>query len=332
MTASNPSPADSARGSFRAGADPRLANVTSHDGDTHSDGGANTFAPGDLVDQRYKITRLIGSGSSGEVYEASDQALGVAVALKTLREETARHPVQMERFRREIQNARRVTHPNVCRIFDMGVQRAGKLQRFFLTMELLPGKSLSTFISEKAPLSTADALPLVTQIAAGLQAAHDSGVIHRDLKPGNIMIADANTGAYVLRAIITDFGLAISADQASIGLTESDEILGTPEYMAPEQAMVGSATAASDVYALGLITYELLAKRRPFDAEATPIATILKRNREAPRPLRVLLPNVDPKWDAAIMRSLERDPAARFQRPADFMTALTSGGRAGKGR
>jgi serine/threonine protein kinase len=307
--------------------------VTSHDGDTHSDEGANkhAFAPGELVDQRYKITRLIGSGTSGEVYEASDQALGVAVALKTLREEMARHPVQMERFRREIQNARRVTHPNVCRIFDMGVQRAGTLQRFFLTMELLPGKSLSTFISEKAPLTTADALPLVTQIAAGLQAAHDSGVIHRDLKPGNIMVADGNTGSYLLRAIITDFGLAISADQAALGLTESDEILGTPEYMAPEQAMVGSATAASDVYALGLITYELLAKRRPFDAQATPIATILKRNREPPRPLRVLLPGIDAKWDAAIMRSLERDPAARFQRPADFVTAL-GGGRAGKGR
>jgi serine/threonine protein kinase len=309
--------------------------VTSQDGDSHSHEGANNhaFAPGDLVDQRYKITRLIGTGSSGEVYEASDQALGVAVALKTLREEMARHPVQMERFRREIQNARRVTHPNVCRIFDMGVQRAGKHQRFFLTMELLPGKSLSRFISDKAPLSTADALPLVSQIAAGLQAAHDSGVIHRDLKPGNIMIADGTTGTYLLRAIITDFGLAISTDQAGIGLTESDELLGTPEYMAPEQAMVGTATPASDVYALGLITYELLAKRRPFDAEATPIATILKRNREPPRPLRVLLPNVDPKWDAALMRCLDRDPAARFQRPADFLTALTGGsGRAGKAK
>lgn len=299
--------------------------MTSHDGETNSHDGAQAFALGELVAERYKITRLIGAGSSGEVYQAQDQALGVAVALKTLREEMARHPVQLERFRREIQNARRVTHPNVCRIFDMGVQRSGKLQRFFLTMELLPGQSLATFIASKAPLSTADALPLVTQIAAGLQAAHDVGVVHRDLKPGNIMIADGGAGAPLLRAIITDFGLAISADQAGIGLTESDEILGTPEYMAPEQAMVGTATPSSDVYALALITYELLAKRRPFDAEATPIATILKRNREPPRPLRVLLPNVDPKWDAALLKALQKDPAARFQRPADFIAALTGG-------
>jgi serine/threonine protein kinase len=238
----------------------------------------------------------------------------------------------MERFRREIQNARRVTHPNVCRIFDMGVHREGKVQRFFLTMELLPGQSLVKFIAANAPMTIPDALPLVTQIAAGLQAAHDSGVVHRDLKPGNIMIADGQTGSSLHRAIITDFGLAISADQASIGLTESDEILGTPEYMAPEQAMVGTATPATDVYALGLIVYEMLAKRRPFDPEATPIATILKRNREPPRPLRVLLPNIDPKWDAALLKCLQRDPAARFQRPADFIAAVTGGGGRAKGR
>ena len=317
-----------AEGLRRAGGHPRLANVTSQDGDTDSHGRASNkhaFAPGTLVDERYKITRLIGSGISGEVYEASDQALGVAVALKTLREEMARHPVQMERFRREIQNARRVTHPNVCRIFDMGVHRHGKHQRFFLTMEFVPGHSLARFISEKAPLSTADTLPLLTQIAGGLQAAHDSGVVHRDLKPGNIMIQTANTGTDLLRAIITDFGLAISTDQLGIGLTESDELLGTPEYMAPEQATVGTATPATDVYALGLIAYEMLAKRRPFDAEATPIATVLKRNREPPRPLRVLLPNIDPTWDAAVLRCLQKDPAARFQRPVDFITALTSG-------
>jgi len=115
-----------------------------------------------------------------------------------------------------------------------------------------------------------------------------------------------------------------------IGLTESDELLGTPEYMAPEQATVGASTPASDVYALGLIVYEMLAKRRPFDAAATPIATILQRNREPPRPLRVLLPNIDPIWDAAVLRCLQRDPAARFQRPNDFVAALTGGGRAGK--
>jgi serine/threonine protein kinase len=291
-----------------------------------SDPSRPTFLPGDLVGERYRIARLVGAGSTGEVHEAVDQALGGAVALKTLKHGFSNQPVLLERFRREIQNARRVTHPNVCRIFDMGVHRVGNQQRFFLTMEMLVGESLAAHLAARPALTAAEALPLLSQIAAGLQAAHDSGVMHRDLKPGNVMLL-ANTAPP--RAVITDFGLAISVDQVGMGLTESSELIGTPEYMAPEQTEPASVTPATDVYALGIIAYEMLAKQAPFEPGTTPVATVLKRRHEAPRPLRRAAPSVTPLWDAAILRCLDREPKRRFQRPVDFILALQLGSSTG---
>jgi serine/threonine protein kinase len=249
-----------------------------------------------------------------------DQALGSAVALKVLKPSVAADPVLLERFRREIQNARRITHPNVCRVFDLGIDRSRDQHRFFITMERLDGENLAAHLAPRPPLETAEALPLVAQLAGGLQAAHDSGVIHRDLKPGNIMLVPTEGPAP--RVVITDFGLAISVDQLDMGLTETWELLGTPEYMAPEQTKRGTATPATDVYALGLITYELLTKASPFEAEGTPIATVVKRRYEPPRPLRHALPDADPAWEEAIARALEAEPTRRFQRPADFVAAL----------
>ena len=212
-----------------------------------------------------------------------DQALGGTVALKTLKHGVAKHPVLLERFRREAQNALRVTHPNVCRIRDIGIHEQRGQKRFFLTMELLEGESLAVNLAGRPPLSTAEALPIVTQIAEGLQAAHDSSVVHRDLKPGNVMLLPPAPGRDVPRAVITDFGLAISEEQISLGLTESSELIGTPEYMAPEQTEPGSAAPAIDIYALGLIAFEMLTKQRPFATGATPIETMLLRRRETPR-------------------------------------------------
>jgi serine/threonine protein kinase len=295
--------------------------VTSSDGETTGEDTALAFAVGDLVAKRYKIVRVVGSGSTGEVYEALDTALGGAVALKTLKPAFSSHAVERERFRREIQSARKVTHPNVCRIFDLGVEEMGKQQRIFLTMELLTGQSLAQRLAKGEPFTYAEALPVVTQIASGLQAAHESGVVHRDLKPGNIML-ESSAGRAAPRAVITDFGLALSDDQASIRLTESADLVGTPDYMAPEQGDVGVVTSAVDIYALGLIAYEMLTKRRPFDSEPTPMANILKRRNEPPRSLRALLPDVDPVWDATIARCLQRDPARRFPRAVDVVDAL----------
>ena len=298
--------------------------VTSSDGETTGEGtdGPLAFAVGDLVAKRYKVVRVVGSGSTGEVYEALDTALGGAVALKTLKPAFSSHAVERERFRREIQSARKVTHPNVCRIFDLGVEEMGKQQRIFLTMELLAGQSLAQRLASGEPFTYAEALPVITQIANGLQAAHDSGVVHRDLKPGNIMLLAPSAGRAAPRAVITDFGLALSDDQTSIRLTESADLIGTPEYMAPEQGDVGAVTPAADIYALGLIVYEMLTMRRPFDSEPTPMANILKRRNEPPRSLRSLLPDVDPVWDATVVRCLQRDPAKRFARAADIVAAL----------
>jgi serine/threonine protein kinase len=300
--------------------------VTNSGKDTKTGSGRasqSAYAPDDVVAERFVVVRQLGAGGLGEVYEVMDQALGAAVALKVLRPDVSTDPVLLERFRREIQNARRITHPNVCRVFDLGIDRAGARQRFFVTMEVLAGESLASYLAARPALTTAEALPLLSQLAAGLQAAHDAGVIHRDLKPANVMIAPGEGDAR--RVVVTDFGMAISVDQLDLGLTDTWELIGTPEYMAPEQTKRGSATPATDVYALGLIAYEMLTKQRPFSPEATPIAAVVKRRYEPPRPLRALLPDVDAAWDAAIARCLEAEPSKRFQRPAELIAALGAG-------
>jgi eukaryotic-like serine/threonine-protein kinase len=283
------------------------------------------FPIGHLVAARYGIVRFIGAGGASEVYEAFDGGLGVNVALKVLNPQLAQNAVQLERFRREIQSARKVTHRNVCRIFDLGVERVGNTKRFFLTMELLDGTSLADVIGKGRRYSYAEALPIVTQIAEGLQAAHDAGVVHRDLKPGNIMLvptssSEADPANATPRAAVTDFGLALSDEQTR--LTRSDELVGTPDYMAPEQTDPGALTPAADIYALGLIMYEMLTGRLPFDAGPTPLATVLLRKDVPPRPIKDLLPDVDPAWDVTIQRCLEREPDNRFPRALDVVASL----------
>jgi serine/threonine protein kinase len=282
-----------------------------------------TFATNDLLAKRYRIARLIGTGGAGEVYEALDTSLGVAVALKTLKPTLAGDAVQLERFRREIQNARKVTHLNVCRIFDIGHHTTDGRDRLFLTMELLAGRSLAQRLATGPAYEIEEALAIASQIAEGLQAAHDAGVVHRDLKPANIMLLPPPTGRFAERAVITDFGLALSDEQGDIRLTQTGELVGTPEYMAPEQVELAPAQPPMDVYAFGLILFEMLTRQRPFGVGPTPLATVLKRRREAPRALRELLPKIDAAWDAAIGRCLERQPEKRFQRPADVIAALT---------
>jgi eukaryotic-like serine/threonine-protein kinase len=291
---------------------------------TDPDVANRVFPIGHLVAARYAIVRFIGAGGASEVYEAFDGGLGVNVALKVLDPTQAQNAVQLERFRREIQSARKVTHRNVCRIFDLGVEKVGNTKRFFLTMELLNGTSLAETPQNSRRYSPAEALPIVTQIAEGLQAAHDAGIVHRDLKPGNIMLVPSSPEAdepnTPPRAVITDFGLALSDEQTR--LTRSDELVGTPAYMAPEQSEPGEITAAADIYALGLIMYEMLAGYPPFDAGPTPMATVLLRKDVPPRPLRERLPDVDPAWEITIHRCLELEPEDRFPRALDVVASL----------
>jgi eukaryotic-like serine/threonine-protein kinase len=280
------------------------------------------LADGEVVAGRYRVVCLIGTGAVGEVYEAHDETVGEAVALKTLREGVD-DAVSVERFRREIQVARKVTHRNVCRTFDVGHHALPDGSRLaFITMELLRGETLTWRLAERGRYGTDDALPLVRQMAAGLDAAHAADVIHRDFKPGNLMLVDETGGP---RVVITDFGLARRYALDEIAITVTGEAVGTPLYMAPEQVVTGKQpiTPATDVYALGNVMYEMVTGELPFKGSSITIMAI-KRIREAVPSPRRLVPDLDARWERAILRCLERDPAARFQSAGAVIAALTA--------
>ncbi|HEV8582872.1 MAG TPA: tetratricopeptide repeat protein [Thermoanaerobaculia bacterium] len=286
------------------------------------------FAPETTIAGRYRVVRFIARGGMGEVYEVDDLELRERVALKTVRPEVARDNVAVERFRREIQLARKVTHPNVCRIFDVSYHRdAGTGEGFiFLTMELLTGESLAERLRRSGPMSAEEALPIARQIAEGLHAAHQVGVVHRDLKPGNVMLVESRGAT---RAVVTDFGLARleaggeAAAEHGLTLTAAAAVVGTPAYLAPEQVEGSEITAATDIYALGIVLYEMLTGRVPFLADNA-LSTAVKRLREAPTPPRVHAPGLDPRWESAILRCLEREPAARFVSAPEILQAITN--------
>jgi tetratricopeptide (TPR) repeat protein len=289
----------------------------------------------------------------GEVYEAEDIELAERVALKTIRPDIAGDERAIDRFKREIHLARQVSHPNVCRIFDLGYHDVSvppeRNRVTFLTMELLAGETLAQRLERSGRMSAAEALPIIRQMAAALDAAHRAGITHRDFKSSNVMLvpqvasvprplsfeatnqpAQTPTGrgglpglAEELRTVVTDFGLARSA--ASLEETtrslSGGGMVGTPAYMAPEQVEGGEITPATDIYALGVVMYEMLTGVQPFVAD-TPLAIALKRLKEPPPSPRVHLPDLDPVWEAVILRCLERDPADRFVRVNDVVKAL----------
>jgi serine/threonine protein kinase len=281
------------------------------------------LAPGEVLGGRFRILRLVGQGGMGEVYEAEHLDLHERVALKVVRADIAGDPRAMERFRREIQLARKVTHPHVCRIFDLERHATAAGEVTMLTMEFLSGETLEARLAGKGKLSTAAALPIVAQIADALAAAHRAGVVHRDLKPANVVLVPAPETPEGLRAVVTDFGVARAADDGKsvLATAESGLVPGTAAYMAPEQAEGREATPASDIYSLGVVMYEMVTGQRPH-AGSTAISMLLRRLREpAPTP-RVHIPDLDPRWTAVILRCLERDPADRFTAAMEVVKAL----------
>jgi tetratricopeptide (TPR) repeat protein len=283
--------------------------------------------PGEVLANRFRVIRFIGHGGMGDVYEAEDPELGERVALKTVRPEVAHLSGAIDRFRREIHLSRKVTHPNVCRIFDVfrhrpeGSGPAGPsgqpAEITFFSMELLSGGTLEQRLRSGGRMTPEEALPIVRQVAAGLTAAHRVGVIHRDFKPGNVMLCSSDGES---RAVITDFGLARTFGEGE-NLTVRGDILGTPSYMAPEQVTGGEVTAATDIYSLGCVLYEMITGTPPF-VGANSFSTAFKRVQEVPRPPRQHVPGLDPAWDAAILRCLEREPADRFAQASDVAAAL----------
>jgi len=263
-------------------------------------GGARGLTVGHVIAGRYEILEELGRGGMGRVYRARDREILEDVALKILNPEIADDETAMERFRNELKTARRISHRNVCRVYDL--TRAGGT--YFLTMEYLPGEDLKRLIKDKGRLPVTAAANIGGQVADGLAEAHRAGIVHRDLKPQNIMIDREG------RATILDFGIARLAQ--ATGLTHSGTLVGTPHYMSPEQADGLHTDFRTDIYALGVILFEMLAGRLPFDADTA--AAVLRKHRMEPAPdPRDVDPQIPDALSRTVLRCLQKVPADRFQ-------------------
>ncbi|MCX6608107.1 MAG: serine/threonine-protein kinase [Acidobacteria bacterium] len=277
---------------------------------------------GQLLAGRYRIVRMVGTGGMGEVYEAEDIEEGEQVAVKTLRAlyATASHAAWL---RREVEAARRVKHPNVCRVY--GFIQSDEVS--FLTMEFLAGETLAALLEREGPFPERRALPLLRQIAAGLEAAHQAGVVHRDLKPGNVMIVPRAGGTP--RVVITDFGLARQAraegrNTASAALSTVASF-GTPAYMAPEQIAGQTVNARADQYAFGVLAHEMLTGELPFADESALAMAVRKTNQQAACP-ESLAPGMRKNWSRTILRCLDPNPKSRFASVGQALQGLETRG------
>jgi len=272
--------------------------------------GAGRFAAGTILASRYRIVAALGRGGMGEVFRAEDLTLQQEIALKFLPHELTSDPEALERFHREVRVARQVSHPNVCRVFDIGVADGAP----FITMEYVDGEDLSSLLRRIGRFPQDKGLEISRQICAGLAAAHEQGLLHRDLKPANIMLDGRG------RVRITDFGLASLAGEVHGG----DVRAGTPAYMAPEQLAGKEVTFKSDIYALGLVLYEIFTGKRAFDA---PTLQELTKQRETSSPTNptMLVKDLDPLVERVIERCLEKDPAKRPTSGLQVAAALPGG-------
>ena len=265
--------------------------------------------PGVLLAQRYQIMQLLGEGGMGAVYKAKDRELDRMVALKVIRPDLARNPAIVERFKQELRLSHQVTHKNVIRIYDLGEGEGVK----FITMEFIEGQDLRSLIQEKKKFTPQEAVDITQQICRALEAAHTVGVIHRDLKPQNV-IRDNNG-----RVLVMDFGLARTV--GSDGMTQTGALVGTMEYMSPEQALGKELDQRSDIFALGLIFYELLSGKMPFQAESG-IASLLKRTQERATPVSEHDAEIPAALSAIVSKCLERDLNLRYKTVSEVLADL----------
>ncbi len=282
------------------------------------DGGV-LFSPSEIILDRFKILRHLGSGGMGEVYEARDLRLGQTIAMKSIRHEIAADEQVVSQFKKEVQLARRLSGPNICRIHEFFELSEGKQKsaRAFLTMEFLDGITVAEKLRQSGPLSWEDLRPIAVDICSALATMHQAGIVHRDLKCRNIMLAERN-GAK--RAVLMDFGLARELSPALQDTAASSihgVIVGTPEYMAPEQFEGKAVSPATDIYALGVVLYECLTGKRPF-AFPRAVGAALLRGKKPELP-----PSVPAPVKRAIDRCLELDPNDRYQSSNEVADALT---------
>ncbi len=261
--------------------------------------------PGDVLANRFQIVALLGRGGMGEVYRAQDSDLSESVALKVIRPEWRGNEPMSARFRDEIRLARAINHPNICNIHDLFTADRGGSHLVFFTMELLEGETLAALLKRRGKLDTIEILAIATDIAAGLDAAHRMGIVHRDLKPENIILAGGTRGA-----VITDFGLAKAVDPTPTPLTQTGAILGTADYMAPEQFLGEAVTAAADIFAFGVVIFEMAAGQKPFPRESIVRAAVRRLTAE-PVELRGIASQVPKHWESTLRRALIREPSKR---------------------
>jgi serine/threonine protein kinase len=271
-----------------------------------------TFTPGSLIANRFEVLRFLSRGGMGEVYEAWDTELRERVALKAVRPEIALSGAVLERFKREVKQARGISHPNVCRVHELFSHEADSRQRiWFLSMEFLEGVTLSDHIRHHGPMQPAAAFELVEQMVHGLAAAHSLGIVHRDLKTSNVMLVSPAPGQ--LRAVITDFGIALAVLGPREGLREPGG-QGTPDFMAPEQRETGEVTSLADQYSLGVVICEMLTGSRPIRSEGAPSS--------AQSPVQLPAGILDSRWRSTALRCLQTQPENRFKRTEEVLTAL----------
>jgi eukaryotic-like serine/threonine-protein kinase len=270
----------------------------------------------ELIAGRYELGRQLGIGGMSTVQLALDQRLERHVAVKLLAEHLADDPSFVSRFRREALAAARLVHPNVVQVFDFGFDEAAG--RHFIVMEHVPGRSCAELLRERGQLDVEEAVEIVAQACRGLEYAHRNGVVHRDVKPGNLLVTD--DGGVKL----ADFGIAKATEQSSI--TQVGSVLGTAAYLAPEQARGEEAGPRADLYSLGVVAYQLLTGRLPY--EATSLSELaLKQQREAPLRLEHLNPAVPPELAQAITLALAIEPAARPASAVELERAIRDGAR-----
>ncbi len=265
-------------------------------------------ATGAVVDARYRIVRRIGSGGMADVYCAEDSHLGREVALKVLHRRFAQDQEFVERFRREAKAAAGLAHPNVVGVFDRGEHEG----TYYIAMEYLTGRTLKDILASEAPLSQQRTIDLGVQILHAAGFAHRHGVIHRDFKPHNVIVDEQG------HAKVTDFGIARAGASE---MTETGSIMGTAHYLSPEQAQGHAVTAASDLYSIGVMLYEMLTGRLLFEGDSA-VAIALKHLSEPPPPISALRPDVHPALEAVVMAALAKDPAQRWQTAEDFAEGL----------
>jgi eukaryotic-like serine/threonine-protein kinase len=264
--------------------------------------------PETIIDGRYRVISRLGSGGMADVYLAQDQLLGREMAVKVLHYHFAEDQEFVERFRREASSAAALSHPNIVGIFDRGEWNG----TYYIAMEYVAGRSLKAIVREEGPLEPAAAIDIVVQILRAARFAHRRGVIHRDLKPHNVILDEEG------RARVTDFGIARAG---ASDMTMTGSIMGTAQYLSPEQAQGYSVSSASDLYSVGVILYELLTGVVPFEGE-TAVAIAFKQVSATPRPPSELKPGISPPLDAVVLRALAKDPDERYADADELIAAL----------